>query len=74
MTPYSSKSGKISGVNSFEIGDDFIVVRFRNTRYKYSNNSCGTTTIETMKELALASNGLSTFISQNNPAFEWKKR
>ena len=73
MTPYASKSGKASGATAYEIGDDFIIVRFHSVEYKYSYNSCGQSATETMKRLALASNGLSTFISQNNPRYEWKR-
>lgn len=73
MTPYSSTSKKKSGVSAYEIGDDFIIVQFYTSEYKYSYSSCGRTAIETMKGLALASNGLSTFISQNKPDYEWKR-
>lgn len=73
MTPYSSASGKKSGVSAYELGDDYIVVRFYTADYKYSNSSCGGSCVETMKGLALASNGLSTFIAQNKPDYEWKR-
>lgn len=74
MTPYSSTSGKRSGVAAYEIGDDFIIVRFHKTgEYKYSYSSCGRPSVEQMKALALASNGLSTFIAQHKPAYEWRR-
>jgi hypothetical protein len=70
MTPYKSRSGKKSGVAGYRIGADYIIVQFTNgTVYKYSYKSCGQTTTETMKQLARASLGLSTFISQNDPAY-----
>jgi hypothetical protein len=73
MTPYSSASGKRSGVSAYEIGDTFIIVQFYTAQYKYSYSSCGQSATETMKRLALASNGLSTFIAQNKPNYEWKR-
>lgn len=71
MTPYSSRSGKKSGVTAYEIGLDFIIVQFNNSKnYKYTYRSAGSSIIETMKSLALAQQGLSTFIAQNRPGFE----
>ena len=73
MTPYRSRSGKRSGVLAYEIGATYIVVEFNAKSYKYTYSSCGRETVETMKKLALASNGLSTFISRNDPAYEQKQ-
>jgi len=73
MTPYSSTSGKRSGVSAYEIDDNFIIIQFYGGQYKYSYSSCGQSATETMKRLALASNGLSTFIAQNKPDYEWKR-
>lgn len=73
MQSYSSNSGKKSGVTAYEIGEDFIIVRFGTADYKYSYSSCGQSTTELMKGFALASEGLSTFISQADPAYEWKR-
>ena len=70
MTPYKSKSGNTSGVTAYEIGQDFIFVWFEFGIYKYSYKSAEVDTIEKMKELALNSEGLSTFISQHKPGFE----
>ena len=70
MTPYKSKSGKKSGVTGFITGDDYIVVQFNYSEvYKYTYQSAGKPTIEKMKSLALAKQGLSTFISQNQPGY-----
>lgn len=73
MTPYSSTSGKQSGVIAYEIGTDHIIVQFKGGNYKYSYRSCGKDATETMKKHALASNGLSTFIAQEQPPYEWKR-
>ena len=71
MTPYSSNSGKNSGVTAYEIRKNFIIVRFkRKDDYRYSYNSAGKSAVETMKELARRGRGLSTYISQNQPGFE----
>jgi AraC-like DNA-binding protein len=71
MTPYSSTSGKKSGVTAYSLGHDFIIVEFENfKRYKYSYRTAGKRVVDHMKALALASEGLSTFIAQNEPGFE----
>jgi hypothetical protein len=71
MKTYKSKSGKKSGVIGYEIGNDFIKVKFSNrTQYLYSYLSAGISAVEIMKKLAVYSEGLSTFISQNKPSFE----
>lgn len=72
MTSYTSTSGKKSGVSAYEIGDNYIIVQFYSAKYKYSYNSCGQTATDSMKSLALASSGLSTYIAQNRPNYEWK--
>jgi hypothetical protein len=70
MNKYASTSGKQSGVTGYETGDDFISVRFQdNTVYKYTCNSAGSEHIESMKQLAKAQNGLSTYISQHDPIY-----
>jgi hypothetical protein len=72
MTRYTSLSGKQGGVTAYEISNDFIIVEFYTKQYKYSYSSCGKKATDIMKSLALASKGLSTFISKNKPSFEWK--
>jgi hypothetical protein len=65
VTPYNSKN-KTSGVIAYKIGKDRITVKFRNNEiYTYTDSLCLKEDIETMKALALASEGLSTFIAQN---------
>lgn len=73
MTHYHSTSGKASGVTAYEIGQDYILVRFERAVYKYSYASCGNAVVEEMKILACASEGLSTYISRHDPGYEWKK-
>lgn len=70
MESYSSRSGKKSGVIAFEIGRDFIIVQFEGyKKYTYTYRSAGTSVVEKMKSLALAQQGLSTFISKHDPKF-----
>ena len=70
MTPYKSKSHKKSGVTAFRIGKDHIVVEFNHSEiYTYTYGSAGKPAIEKMKALALAQEGLSTFISQHQPKY-----
>lgn len=71
MVPYSNKSGKNSGVTAYEIGKDFIIVRFkRSDDYTYSYDSAGKPAVEEMKKRAKRGEGLSTYISQNRPDYE----
>jgi hypothetical protein len=65
MPRYENHDGN-SGVESYEIGMDFITVRFRNgSTYRYDRSSPGAEHVHRMKELALAGRGLSTYISQH---------
>lgn len=66
MKPYRNQSGD-SGVVSFEIGPDFINLKFRNndTVYHYDHTMPGQIHVERMKRLALAGAGLSTWVSQH---------
>jgi hypothetical protein len=71
MVTYSSSSGKQSGVTAYQIGATFIRVQFRGSKtYTYSYQTAGKEMVEAMKKLALSGQGLSTFISQNQPEFE----
>ena len=63
MQRYKNMSGD-SGVIAYEIRDDGIEVQFRDDHvYLYTTQSAGYENIETMKKLAIAGRGLSTFIS-----------
>ena len=56
---------------AYEIGEDYIIVEFKSRDiYTYSYSSAGEDAIEEMKRRALASEGLSTFITQEDPGFE----
>lgn len=58
--------GRNSGVSSYEIGDDYIIVEFSDgARYLYNYNRTGSSNIETMKSLAISGRGLNSFISRN---------
>jgi hypothetical protein len=76
MTPYKNLSGH-SGVVAYAIKDDAIHVRFRDgdaPNYLYDAASVGKDKLATMKKLAQAGRGLSTFISQQvggNYASRW---
>lgn len=75
MERYRNLGGK-SGVLEYEIGVDFIRVKFNdNSVYLYTNKSCGRDNCETMKSLAVAGEGLNTFINKVvKKAYERKER
>ena len=54
-----------SNVESYEIGADYIAVKFYNTVkiYVYSYNKAGIKHVERMKELAVSGNGLNSYIN-----------
>ena len=64
MERYRNLGGD-SGVLSYEIGDGCITVQFRDgSLYLYNCESAGVGSIERMMELALAGQGLNSFISK----------
>ncbi len=65
MKRYKNRSGK-SGVFLYEIGKDYILVRFVGSAvvYRYSYKRPGKKDVEMMKKLAEEGEGLSTYISQ----------
>jgi hypothetical protein len=64
MKPYRNLSGN-SGVRRYEIGADSIRVEFAGgATYLYDYANTGHKEVEIMKKLAMAGEGLSTFISQ----------
>jgi len=64
MERYKNLGGD-SGVTAYEIGDDSIVVQFNTgSVYLYNYQSTGKNNIEHMKELAIAGQGLNSFISR----------
>jgi hypothetical protein len=57
--------GGDSAVRAYQIGDDSIQVQFTDLSvYLYNNRSTGSTNIEHMKALAMAGQGLNSFISR----------
>jgi DhnA family fructose-bisphosphate aldolase class Ia len=65
MKRYANKQGT-SGVVAYEIGADFIRLKFRESEetYSYSYTSAGKANVEKMKKLAAAGQGLSTFVTR----------
>lgn len=58
-------SGGDSGVSSYEIGTDRIIVTFStNVSYEYTYRSAGTQHIENMKSLANQGYGLNSYINK----------
>ncbi len=59
-------SGGDSGVSSFEIGVDYIGVRFSGSirTYQYSHRKAGQHHVETMKKLARSGSGLNSYINR----------
>lgn len=64
MQAYNDKSGN-SGILAYEIGPDFIKVKFKFGTYLYNYESTGRETVEQMKNLAKTGNNLNTFINQH---------
>lgn len=75
MKRYKNVSGD-SGVVAYEIGADFIKVKFVDGgTYLYTNDSAGRGNVESMKKLAVSGRGLSTFIVRNvRMAYETKRQ
>jgi hypothetical protein len=66
MEQYKKNNSGTSGVEFYEIEDDHINVQFIDgSIYKYSYKKPGKEAVEHMKELALAGEGLTTFINQH---------
>ncbi|OEU68772.1 MAG: hypothetical protein BA863_06520 [Desulfovibrio sp. S3730MH75] len=64
MVRYSNH-GENSGVESYEISNDYITVKFiKTTRtYTYSYDSAGKDNVESLKSLAKNGKGLNSFIN-----------
>lgn len=56
-----------SNVESYEIGVDYIAVKFYKTSkiYVYSYHSAGRENVETMKKFAVSGDGLNAYINLN---------
>ena len=59
-------SGGDSGVSAYEIGADYIKVRFSGTSrtYTYSYKKAGSTHVDSMKNLARSGSGLNSYINR----------
>jgi hypothetical protein len=65
MQIYQNRSGD-SGVTHFEIGADYIDLRFRGGRaYRYDHLRPGMLHVNRMKELAESGDGLATYLNQH---------
>lgn len=64
MERYKNSSGK-SNVSTYEIGSDFIKVKFKGTSkvYRYSNRKAGIKNVNNMKLLAVNGSGLNSYIN-----------
>ena len=64
MKRYRNRGGD-SGVVAYEIGPDFITVKFSDRSvYLYTYQSAGRANIERMKRLAIDGEGLNSFINR----------
>ena len=63
MQPY--KSIHHSGAVAYEIGEDYIVVKFRDgSKYLYDSRKPGSRHVSNMKQLAAKGDGLTTYINK----------
>lgn len=64
MERYRNSSGS-SGVSAYEIGSDYIIVKFSGTArtYKYSYRKAGQNHVENLKRLAKSGSGLNSYIN-----------
>lgn len=58
-------SGGYSGVSAYEIGSDYILVKFSGTAriYRYSYRKAGQNHVENLKRLAKSGSGLNSYIN-----------
>ena len=65
MERYANRGGN-SGVRGYNIGEDYIDVMFSTGAvYKYSYRSAGVAKVEEMKHLAVAGQGLNSYIMRH---------
>lgn len=70
----SSSTGKPTGVQGYEYDGDSITLYFTSgSVYGYTNDSCGSDHIETMKMLADEQSGLNTYVTKYKPLYAWKR-
>jgi hypothetical protein len=60
-------SGGDSGVSAYEIGSDYITVKFSGTAktYRYSYRKAGQNHVENLKRLAQSGSGLNAYINNH---------
>lgn len=59
-----------TSIDSYEIGDDYIIIQFKNgVIYLYNYENTGIGIVETMKTIAERNSGLNSFIKKIKPAF-----
>jgi hypothetical protein len=65
MERYKNRGGD-SGISAYEIGADYIMVKFSGTfkTYTYSYSKAGNVHIENMKKLAIHGSGLNGYINR----------
>lgn len=65
MESYRNSSGD-SGVSAYEIGTDYIAIKFSSTTkiYIYSHRKAGYTHVENMKRLAQSGSGLNSYVNR----------
>ncbi|MEB2787275.1 hypothetical protein [Algoriphagus persicinus] len=58
-------SGGVSGVSAYEIGSNYIIVKFSGTTrtYRYSYRKAGQKHVENLKRLAQSGSGLNSYIN-----------
>lgn len=66
MEQYKKNNSGPSGVEFYEIGKESIIAQFVDgSKYKYTYSSAGEENVEQMKQLAIAGEGLTTFINEH---------
>ncbi|MDF2437912.1 MAG: hypothetical protein K0Q95_2288 [Bacteroidota bacterium] len=65
MKPYGNKGGN-SGIRAYEIGDDFIKLKFSDKEdvYVYDYDDPGRAHVNEMKKFALKGKGLATYVNK----------
>ena len=72
MQPYNDID-RDSNIDSFEIGDDYITVKFFDGQtYIYTYASAGSHHVEEMKRLANRHDGLNAYINRHKPGYSRK--
>ena len=68
MLHYGNGKGS-TGAIGYDLDVDFIIVYFKKGTYKYPESMNEKQVIDKMKELAIAKEGLTTFINQHKPGY-----